>query len=70
MTQGRRRLLAWQQRAHVTQVALAESLHISGPYCNQILTGVRRPGPAVMLRIEEVTGVPMRAWLETVKEAA
>lgn len=50
---------------HVTNdYELAELLDLTAPHMSQILSGRRRPGLATAARIEDVTGIPARAWAE------
>jgi len=41
---------------------LAELLDLTEAHLSQILNGHRRPGLATAVRIEDVTGIPARAW--------
>jgi transcriptional regulator with XRE-family HTH domain len=51
-------------RVRLPQQAIARQLHISAAYLSQILHGARVPSLAVMVRIEDLTGIPLRAWAE------
>lgn len=71
MIRGRRELGAWCERTRLTRKQTATRLGISQPYLCQLLLGERTPSAALMGRIEHETGIPMRAWLETItREAA
>ena len=57
-------LRAWKRRVRLPQKDIAARLGISEAYLSQILHGVRVPGFALMVRIENMTGIPLRAWSE------
>ncbi len=46
--------------AKTTQTAFAAAVGISGPHLSQILSGTKRPSLDVALRIEDITGIPVR----------
>lgn len=69
MTRGRTELRAWITRTKMARKEAADYLEISGPYLCQLLLGERQPSAALMLRIEQKTGVAMRAWLDKVAVA-
>lgn len=45
------------------QEDIAKRLGISAAYLSQILHGKRVPALNVLGRIEELTGIPIKAWL-------
>lgn len=55
----------WKQRTCRPQQEIARALEISDAYLSQILHGVRLPSLKVMLRIESLTGIPLRSWVES-----
>ena len=66
LTRGRQELRSWELRSALTRGAIATRLGISIPYLSQLLTGERQPSARLMLKIEQETGVPMRAWLDRI----
>ncbi len=64
MQSGRAQLLTYLERAHLTQRDLARRLGISEPALSQYMTGNRRPPLETALKIEQETGIPMRAWAQ------
>jgi transcriptional regulator with XRE-family HTH domain len=63
MTSGRELLLAWIKRSKLTQRVFAAEISLTDAHLSQILTGKRRPGLPIAIRIEDRTGVPVRSWL-------
>ena len=62
---GRERLKQYCERAHLKQYELADLLGITESYLSQLLSGRRAPGRTNALKIEEVTGVPVRSWSDS-----
>jgi plasmid maintenance system antidote protein VapI len=63
MKSGRQLLAEYQRRTERNQRQLAHYLKLAEPTMSHFLTGYRRPGLVVAMRIEELTGVPARSWL-------
>lgn len=60
---GSEQLRAWMTRTgHTKQSAVAEMCEIHESYLSMILNGDRVPGRDVAVKIEALTGVPVRAW--------
>lgn len=59
---GRERLRAWIDRSRLNQSEAADLLGFDRTFLSQILTGRRTPGLANGVRIEDITGIPVRAW--------
>ena len=55
-------LAEWIEKREYTQVKASELFGISEGYISMILSGGRVPGRDQALRIEELTGIPVRAW--------
>jgi plasmid maintenance system antidote protein VapI len=62
MQTGRAQLAAYRKRSRLKQNQLAHLLRIHDTYLSQLLSGRRRPGLDVALRIERLTGVPVESW--------
>jgi transcriptional regulator with XRE-family HTH domain len=62
---GAGRLLAWMHRSGLKQCEVAQALQVTPAFVCQVLKGVRRPGLKVGVRIEDVTGIPLRSWVAT-----
>lgn len=65
MLSGRARLRAYLDRHKLMQTELADIIGITKAQLSHILNGVRTPGLATARRIEDATGIPMRAWTLT-----
>lgn len=63
-TTGRALLIAWIGRAKQKQYEVAELLEIHEAHLSQILSGKRRPGLDIAVRIEDRTGIPAGSWSE------
>jgi antitoxin component HigA of HigAB toxin-antitoxin module len=61
---GRHQLRAWLHRSRQKQKDLAAQLGITDAYLSQILSGQRRAKLETLLRIEDVTGVPVVSWAD------
>jgi plasmid maintenance system antidote protein VapI len=59
----------WILRARLTQAEAADRIGISRIKLNQYLHGIARPSLETAIRIEDTTGVAVRAWL-IVEDAA
>ena len=66
MFRGRRLLREWLDRSRMSQKELAERLGVSDAYLSQMLTGYRRGKLETLVRVEEVTGVPVGSWADKV----
>lgn len=53
----------WILRARLTQGEAADQIGISRVKMNQYLHGIARPSLEVAIRIEDTTGIAVRAWL-------
>jgi transcriptional regulator with XRE-family HTH domain len=62
MSLGRRELKAWLRRSVMKSSTLASELGISRAYMSQILSGERRPGLDLLVRIHDRTGIAPRSW--------
>lgn len=56
-------LTEYLESTEMTQTALAEKLGIAPSFISQIISGHKQPSLDVAARIEDMTGVPMRALL-------
>lgn len=65
MTQGCERLREWLARTHLNQRQAADLLKVHWTVLNKIVLGKRLPGLVIALRLEELTGIPVRAWTAT-----
>lgn len=59
---GRERLAAYIRRSRQKQYEVAAELQITESYLSQVLSGRRRPGLDIAVRIEAATGIPVVAW--------
>lgn len=55
---------AWRLRSKQNQRELAVALGVSDGYLSQILSGLRRPKLELLMRIEDLTGVPVSSWAD------
>lgn len=62
---GRERLADYRRRARLKQYELADLVGLHETTLSQILSGRRRPGLDIAVRIEAVTGVPVESWSDT-----
>ena len=51
----------------MTQSALAETLGVSPQAVSGWVTGKSKPEPKYMAKLEDLLGIPMRAWMEEVE---
>lgn len=65
MTQGCERLREWLTRTKLNQRQAADLLKVHWTILNKIYLGTRAPGLVLALRIEDLTGIPVRAWAPT-----
>jgi transcriptional regulator with XRE-family HTH domain len=59
---GRERLAKYIIRSQQKQYEVADDLRITESYLSQVLSGRRRPGLDIAVRIETLTGIPVSAW--------
>lgn len=62
---GRERLKAYRDKHGYKQYELAELLELDETHLSQILSGKRRPGLPIAVRIEDICGIPAKSWLLT-----
>ena len=62
---GAQRLAEYRDKHSYKQYELAELLELDDAHVSQLLSGKRRPGLEIAVRIEERTGIPARSWLLT-----
>lgn len=62
---GPQLLKAYLGRTKLKQYELADLLELTESYLSQLLSGRRKPGRANSLKIEELTGVPIRSWSDS-----
>jgi len=60
---GRERLIAYRDKHGYKQYELADLLDLDETQLSQFLSGKRRPGLPIAVRIEERTGIPAKSWL-------
>jgi plasmid maintenance system antidote protein VapI len=65
MTDGQAALWAWMDRRGVNQRETARLLEIHYVTLNAILTGRKKPGLAVAVKIEQHTGINTGVWVRT-----
>jgi transcriptional regulator with XRE-family HTH domain len=66
---ARERLREYCTRHGYKQRELAELLEIHDAYLSQMLSGLRRPGLPIAVRIQDMTGIPVASWLLTPRGA-
>jgi plasmid maintenance system antidote protein VapI len=59
---GRERLRQWIDRSKLDDYEAAHLIGLHPAQLSHILTGTRRPGLDVALRIERATGIHVEAW--------
>lgn len=64
MNEVKKRVRAGLKRKKHTQEWLAAQLGISKSHMSMILSGQRRPSLTLALKLEELTGVPVREFAE------
>lgn len=62
---AREALLAWIDRRCGSHREAARLLRLHFTHLSQILSGRRNPGLANAVRIQDVTGIPVTAWVPT-----
>jgi transcriptional regulator with XRE-family HTH domain len=62
---GAERLAEYRDRHGYKQYELAELLELAEAHLSQLLSGKRRPGLPIAVRIERMTGIPAESWLLT-----
>lgn len=60
---GAERLVAYRDKHKLKQYEIAELLEIDEAHVSQLVSGKRRPGLPLAVRIEEHTGIPAESWL-------
>lgn len=60
---GRQLLARWIIRGRMTQGEAADQIGVSRVKLNQYLNAVARPSLETAIRIEDATGIGIRAWL-------
>jgi transcriptional regulator with XRE-family HTH domain len=60
---GAERLAAYRDKHGYKQYELADLLEIDEAHVSQLLSGKRKPGLEIAVRIEDRTGVPAESWL-------
>jgi transcriptional regulator with XRE-family HTH domain len=60
---GAERLVAYRDKHKLKQYEIAELLEIDDAHISQLLSGRRRPGLPLAVRIEDRTGIPAESWL-------
>lgn len=68
-TEGRRKLIAWMRRAHLTQVGLALRLGVAQASVSRWLSGQARPSAYDRETLRAATAIPIDAW-DTSEERA
>lgn len=63
LNRGAERLAEYCKKHYDNQYELAELLELAEAHLSQLLSGKRRPGLPIAVRIEERTGVPAESWL-------
>jgi transcriptional regulator with XRE-family HTH domain len=63
MHAGMALLADWVKRRGSTQHAAAQFLNISESLMSMFLSGGRRPGRDLAVRIQDATGIPVSAWV-------
>lgn len=64
MHSGVEQLLDWMRRKGFKQADAARFFGIDQPTMTRIVNGTYRPGLTTAVRIEELAGIPTRAWVE------
>jgi transcriptional regulator with XRE-family HTH domain len=65
MTGGREQLKAWIARSGLRQYQVAEKLGLTPANLCNMLSGKRKPGLRVSVRIQDKTGILPESWLVT-----
>jgi transcriptional regulator with XRE-family HTH domain len=66
MTKGAIGLRDWRTKTGKTQLAVAGELAIDPSFLSGMERGTQKPGADLMRRVEELTGVRMQDWYESV----
>jgi transcriptional regulator with XRE-family HTH domain len=59
------RLREYRAKHYDKAYEMAAEIHITEAQLSQILNGKRRPGLDIAVRIEDVTGIPARSWVDS-----
>lgn len=62
MQTGRERLAQYRDRSRLKQYELARLIGVTDSYLSQLLSGRRKPGRDIAIRIEAQTGIPVQSW--------
>jgi transcriptional regulator with XRE-family HTH domain len=62
---GPERLLQYCKRSHLKQYELADLLQMHNTTLSHVISGKRRPGLDIAVRIEALTGIPVSAWTDS-----
>lgn len=62
MQSGREQLADWIDRKDYGRAQAAAAFKIHPVYLWQLLTGKRRPGRDLSVTIQDLTGIPVKAW--------
>jgi plasmid maintenance system antidote protein VapI len=60
---ARKQLARWLKRSHYNQLEAAAELGMHWTHFSQILNGRRNPGLRNAVKIEDLTGIPVKSWL-------
>lgn len=63
-------LKEYMEHLKLKERELAEKLGISISYLNMLKNGQRRPSPELALKIENITGIPLRKLLQIEEQKA
>ena len=69
MQSGPEQLKDWMRRRGFTQADAARYLEFPEPTVSRILGGSYSPGLRNALHIEQLTGIPVNAWVSELNEA-
>lgn len=63
MQSGPEQLKDWMRRAKMNQAETARYLGLHEPTVSRILSGTYRPGLTTAVHLEQLTGIPVEAWV-------
>lgn len=67
---GPERLVEYCKRSRLKQYELADLLLMHNTTLSHVMSGKRRPGLDIAVRIEALTGIPVSAWADTARGTA